>query len=116
MGTSLTVQPFASLPQMAKEDVPRLLINQEQVGDLGTRADDVLLLGDCDSGVRKVRTPLAVTIRSPLESSTNTMAARQSIRLAPAAGKHMGQNQARRTESSRRPPRSGCAEDQGRTA
>jgi hypothetical protein len=65
MGTSLTVQPFASLPQMVEEDAPRLLINQEQVGDLGTRADDVLLLGDCDSGVRKVVSPPTVATTQP---------------------------------------------------
>lgn len=52
MGTSLSVQPFASLPGFCAEGVPRVLINQEKVGSLGSRADDVLLLGDCDSGVR----------------------------------------------------------------
>lgn len=54
MGTSLTVQPFASLPQMAQQGKPRVLINQEAVGGLGSRPDDVLLLGDCDAGVRKL--------------------------------------------------------------
>ena len=54
MGTSLTVQPFASLPGFCTEGVPRLLINSERVGGLGSRADDVLLLGDCDAGVRKL--------------------------------------------------------------
>jgi len=54
MGTSLTVQPFASLPGFCAEGVPRLLINSERVGGLGSRADDVLLLGDCDAGVRKL--------------------------------------------------------------
>lgn len=54
MGTSLTVQPFASLPSAAKDGTPRLLINMERVGGLGSRSDDVLLLGDCDSGVRKL--------------------------------------------------------------
>jgi NAD-dependent histone deacetylase SIR2 len=54
MGTSLTVQPFASLPSLVQEHVPRVLINLEQVGNLGMRADDVLLLEDCDSGVRKL--------------------------------------------------------------
>jgi NAD-dependent histone deacetylase SIR2 len=54
MGTSLTVQPFASLPGLVPDHVPRLLINLEQVGSLGMRADDVLLLEDCDSGVRKL--------------------------------------------------------------
>lgn len=54
MGTSLSVHPFASLPQMCREETPRLLINSEQVGGLGQRADDVLLLGECDEGVRKL--------------------------------------------------------------
>lgn len=54
MGTSLTVQPFASLPGSCADGTPRLLINQERVGGLGTRSDDVLLLGDCDQGVRKL--------------------------------------------------------------
>lgn len=54
MGTSLTVQPFASLPQLAGEGVPRILINKEAVGDFGCRLDDVMVLGDCDSGVRKL--------------------------------------------------------------
>jgi NAD-dependent histone deacetylase SIR2 len=54
LGTSLTVQPFASLPSMAGAAVPRLLINLEQVGGLGSRPDDVLLLEDCDNGVRRL--------------------------------------------------------------
>jgi len=54
MGTSLSVQPFASLPQLAQQGKPRVLINQEIVGGLGSRPDDVLLLGDCDTGVRKL--------------------------------------------------------------
>ena len=58
MGTSLTVQPFASLPGLCSENVPRLLINSERVGDLGCRPDDVLLLGDCDIGVRKLASAL----------------------------------------------------------
>ncbi|KAL8790711.1 MAG: hypothetical protein Q9195_006253 [Heterodermia aff. obscurata] len=58
MGTSLTVQPFASLPGSCAEGVPRLLINSERVGTLGSRADDVLLLGDCDTGTRKLATVL----------------------------------------------------------
>lgn len=50
MGTSLSVQPFASLPGMCPEGVPRVLINSERVGGLGSRADDVLVLGSCDDG------------------------------------------------------------------
>ncbi|KAH1494567.1 hypothetical protein KXV92_002933 [Aspergillus fumigatus] len=53
MGTSLTVHPFASLPSFCREGVPRVLINMERVGGMGSRPDDVLLLGDCDAGVRK---------------------------------------------------------------
>lgn len=54
LGTSLTVQPFASLPGMASEGIPRVLINLEQVGGIGGRSDDVLMLGDCDAGVCKL--------------------------------------------------------------
>lgn len=53
MGTSLSVQPFASLPQMCRPGTPRVLINMDRVGGLGSRPDDVLLLGDIDTGVRK---------------------------------------------------------------
>ena len=54
MGTSLTVQPFASLPGFCAEGVPRLLINSERLSGFGSRTDDVILLGDCDAGVRKL--------------------------------------------------------------
>lgn len=53
MGTSLMVQPFASLAGFCKEGTPRVLINLDRVGGLGSRPDDVLLLGDCEAGVRK---------------------------------------------------------------
>ncbi|BCS30283.1 SIR2 family NAD-dependent protein deacylase [Aspergillus puulaauensis] len=52
MGTSLQVQPFASLPSFVTDGVPRVLINRERVGGMGSRPDDVLILGDCDDGVR----------------------------------------------------------------
>ena len=58
MGTSLTVQPFASLPGFCGDHVPRVLINLERVGGLGSRTDDVLLLGNCDAGVRKLASAL----------------------------------------------------------
>jgi NAD-dependent histone deacetylase SIR2 len=58
LGTSLSVHPFASLPQFVSESVPRLLINKEQVGDLGSRPDDVLLLKDCDTGVKELAAAL----------------------------------------------------------
>ena len=54
LGTSLTVQPFASLPYLASIGTPRVLINLERVGDIGSRPDDLVLLGDCDDGVRKL--------------------------------------------------------------
>lgn len=54
MGTSLTVQPFASLPLFVREETPRVLINMERVGGIGSRPDDVVLLGDCDEGVRQL--------------------------------------------------------------
>jgi NAD-dependent histone deacetylase SIR2 len=54
MGTSLTVSPFAQLPQLVRGFTPRLLINLERVGDLGSRKNDVLYLGKCDDGVREL--------------------------------------------------------------
>lgn len=54
MGTSLSVHPFASLPGQVDDAVPRLLINMEQVGSMGSRPDDVLILKDCDTGVKEL--------------------------------------------------------------
>lgn len=52
MGSSLSVYPFAALPQTVLESVPRLLLNMEKVGDIGSRRDDVVWIGECDDGVR----------------------------------------------------------------
>ncbi|KAF8956510.1 DHS-like NAD/FAD-binding domain-containing protein [Flammula alnicola] len=52
MGTSLTVHPFASLAGMVDDSCPRVLINLDLVGDFGSRADDVILLGKCDDIVK----------------------------------------------------------------
>lgn len=61
IGTSLSVHPFASLPDMALEGTPRVLLNMERVGSLGTRSDDVVLLGDCDEQVRRLADELGWT-------------------------------------------------------
>ncbi|KAF2625680.1 NAD-dependent deacetylase sirtuin-2 [Macroventuria anomochaeta] len=58
LGTSLSVHPFASLPGFVNESVPRLLINMEQVGNLGSRPDDVLILKDCDAGIKELASAL----------------------------------------------------------
>ena len=81
MGTSLTVQPFASLPSFVGEGVPRVLVNLERVGSLGGRSDDVLVLGDCDEGVRKIADACgwlqeledewASTVNEPAEAETH---------------------------------------------
>jgi len=54
MGTSLTVHPFASLCDLVPDECPRVLINWDEVGDIGERDNDVLLLGDCDEMVSKI--------------------------------------------------------------
>ncbi|EEP76100.1 hypothetical protein UREG_00949 [Uncinocarpus reesii 1704] len=54
MGTSLTVRPFSSLPSLCRDETPRILINLTQAGGLGSRPDDVLVLGECDDGVMKL--------------------------------------------------------------
>ncbi|XP_077476863.1 NAD-dependent protein deacetylase sirtuin-3, mitochondrial isoform X1 [Stigmatopora argus] len=55
MGTSLEVEPFASLAGAVRGSVPRLLINRDLVGPFGlqnNRPCDVVLLGDVVSGVQ----------------------------------------------------------------
>jgi len=74
LGTSLKVHPFASLVGLVRDDVPRLLLNREQVGthgqpliemlgfidgraldfDEATRYRDVCFIGDCDQGLREL--------------------------------------------------------------
>jgi len=54
LGTSLSVHPFAGLPGRAAPAVPRVLFNLEAVGGIGSRPDDVLALGPCDAGVRRL--------------------------------------------------------------
>ena len=61
MGTSLQVQPFASLIRYPPAGTPRLLINREKVGEhpggfnFNNRStQDVALLGDCDAGCMKL--------------------------------------------------------------
>lgn len=52
LGSSLSVFPFAALPMRVDELAPRVLINMEMVGEIGSRRDDVVWLGECDDGVR----------------------------------------------------------------
>lgn len=54
MGTSLTVHPFASLPSLAPPSIPRVLINLEKVGGIGSRVNDVVLLGECDAVIKEL--------------------------------------------------------------
>ena len=41
MGTSLKVHPFATLTQLVPEGCPRVLINLDPAGDIGTGAREV---------------------------------------------------------------------------
>lgn len=50
-GTSLTVQPFASLPTMV--NCPRILFNDERVGNIGRKRNDVVVIGDCDEKIEE---------------------------------------------------------------
>lgn len=52
LGTSLKVAPSSRLPRGVREGVPRVLVNMEPVGDIGTRGGDVVALGQCDEVVR----------------------------------------------------------------
>lgn len=48
IGTSLTVHPFASLVNMVTGQCPRVLINLDKVGGIGSGKNDLVLLGKCD--------------------------------------------------------------------
>ncbi|XP_070085188.1 NAD-dependent protein deacetylase sirtuin-3, mitochondrial isoform X2 [Equus caballus] len=56
LGTSLEVEPFASLSEAVQSSVPRLLINRDLVGPLAwrPRSRDVVQLGDVVHGVEKL--------------------------------------------------------------
>jgi NAD-dependent histone deacetylase SIR2 len=52
IGTSLTVHPFAALVDTVGKQCPRVLINLDKVGDIGSRKNDLVLLGKCDDILR----------------------------------------------------------------
>jgi NAD-dependent histone deacetylase SIR2 len=52
IGTSLTVHPFASLVNMVEGQCPRVLINLDKVGGIGSGKNDLVLLGKCDDIIR----------------------------------------------------------------
>ncbi|XP_045414549.1 NAD-dependent protein deacetylase sirtuin-3, mitochondrial isoform X2 [Lemur catta] len=56
LGTSLEVEPFASLSEAVRSSVPRLLINRDLVGPLAwrPRSRDVAQLGDVVHGVERL--------------------------------------------------------------
>ncbi|NP_001357245.1 NAD-dependent protein deacetylase sirtuin-3, mitochondrial isoform g precursor [Homo sapiens] len=56
LGTSLEVEPFASLTEAVRSSVPRLLINRDLVGPLAwhPRSRDVAQLGDVVHGVESL--------------------------------------------------------------
>lgn len=57
IGTSLAVQPVASIPEFVSDSVPRVLLNREHVGGWD-RSDynyrDVFVSGNCDDSVEKL--------------------------------------------------------------
>ncbi|CAE6465801.1 unnamed protein product [Rhizoctonia solani] len=53
IGTSLTVHPFARLPEMVSDRCPRALLNMQIAGHFD-RADDVIHLAPCDDAVREL--------------------------------------------------------------
>lgn len=48
------MHPFASLTEIVPEECPRILINMDKAGDIGSRPDDVLLLGKSDEIIMKL--------------------------------------------------------------
>jgi NAD-dependent SIR2 family protein deacetylase len=74
-GTSLMVQPFASLVRCPRPGTPRLLVNRERRGeDMGLDFDSVgttdgLFLGDCDEGARGLAAHLGWTLSGDAHSA-----------------------------------------------
>lgn len=54
IGTSLEVYPFAGVAEMIPWEVPRVLINRDQVGSFGTRENDHFLGGDLVESLEKL--------------------------------------------------------------
>lgn len=69
-GTSLTVHPFAQLPEMVNRDTVRVLFNAEQVGSLGARPNDVVVLGDCDKSADRFAELLGLSLDEPTAVTT----------------------------------------------
>lgn len=87
IGTSLSVYPFASLPGMVPKDKPRVLFNMERVGDIGTRPDDVLVLGKCDDGIRRLADELGW--REELENLWVDIVGKKEVARQKAASKRL---------------------------
>ena len=105
MGTSLRVQPFASLVGRVPQNCPRLLINREEVGqanpmleNLGLRdpsaldfsefnTRDAAYLGDCDGGVRALAAALGwgTELEARIDAAAPAAAAAAAARAAAAA-------------------------------
>lgn len=85
MGTSLEVQPFASLVDLVDEKCVRLLINREAVGryhpyvaggllfDLTGNTRDVAWLGDCDDGVMHLAAQIGFKVRNKIFISFDSL-------------------------------------------
>jgi len=81
IGTSLTVFPFASLADMVRPDIPRVLINRERVGGFGEEGQegpyrDVFLGGDLQENVMLLAEALGwrgevADVRAPLSASSS---------------------------------------------
>lgn len=76
-GTSLMVQPFASLVRFPPRGTPRILINRERRGqEMGLDFDspgrtDGLFLGDCDAGAEGLARHLGWSLDATQASSTD---------------------------------------------
>ncbi len=52
IGTSLAAHPFAALVNMVGGKCPRVLINLDKVGSIGSGKNDLVFLGKCDDIIR----------------------------------------------------------------
>ncbi|TPX32368.1 hypothetical protein SmJEL517_g04519 [Synchytrium microbalum] len=106
IGTSLQVQPFASLINQVPDHIPRLLVNMEEVGDQGSSAlgfdfsharqeykRDAIFLGPADEGCRKLAELLGwVDELDTLIEKQNMVLEKEQARMSPKKKQRDGDN------------------------
>jgi len=85
-GTSLSVGPANSVAFDAPPSTVRLLVNHDQVGDIGSRRNDLFAQGECDASLLALATECGWL--EALEGYQDQMSAQSVATLKAASGRH----------------------------